>query len=271
MISSGVLQIGDGGTAGSLASTVITNAGTLVIDRSGTLALPAAISGAGGLTKAGAGTLFLNTASTYTGPTTVNAGTLSLDSVMLADNAPVAIASGATLNLTHNSTDTISALIIGGVPQAVGTWGALGSGAQHKTARITGTGRLLILSPATFTEWITLFGLSGADALQTADPDADGVLNLLEFYTGSSPVSAGPVTTTLFKTPTGIDFTYPRAKGITGVTAIVEWTDDLITWSISGVSAPTVVADQDATETVKVTVPLGSGNGRFVRLRVTSP
>ncbi|ENT15602.1 outer membrane autotransporter barrel domain-containing protein [Brucella sp. F96/2] len=70
------LQIGTGGTSGSLAGD-IANDGTLVVDRSDAIGLSGAISGAGGLTKNGAGTLTLSGANSYTGATKVSAGTLT--------------------------------------------------------------------------------------------------------------------------------------------------------------------------------------------------
>ncbi|MBL9131493.1 MAG: autotransporter-associated beta strand repeat-containing protein [Verrucomicrobiaceae bacterium] len=256
--------------SGFTSGSAVIQSGGLTIDTNNfNASSPAELTGAGGLTKTGAGTLTLSGTSSYTGPTTVNTGILSLSQACLADTARVSITSAGIMHLDHGHTDTVASLIIDGVPQAAGIWGAVGSGAQHETARITGTGRLLVIHA--FADWSARFGLTGPDALPTADADTDGVLNLLEFHTGGSPVSASPVATTLLKTPTGIDFTYPRAKNITGVTAIVEWTDDLVTWSSSGVSPPTVITDQGVTEVVKVTVPAGSGTGRFVRLRVTSP
>lgn len=71
-----LLQIGTGGTSGSLAGD-IANDGTLVVDRSDAIGLSGAISGAGGLTKNGAGTLTFSGANSYTGATTVSAGTLT--------------------------------------------------------------------------------------------------------------------------------------------------------------------------------------------------
>ncbi|ENR02242.1 hypothetical protein H721_02228 [Brucella ovis IntaBari-2006-46-332] len=72
-----LLQIGTGGTSGSLAGD-IANDGTLVVDRSDAIGLSGAISGAGGLTKNGAGTLTFSGANSYTGATTVSAGILTL-------------------------------------------------------------------------------------------------------------------------------------------------------------------------------------------------
>ncbi len=77
------MQLGDGGTTGSLATSsaiTLTN-GNLTINRSnavtqGTDFSGAALSGSGSFTQAGSGTTTFNVANTYTGATIVNAGTL---------------------------------------------------------------------------------------------------------------------------------------------------------------------------------------------------
>ena len=75
VVENGTLQIGNGGTAGSIVGN-ITNNGTLVINRSGTLSLSSAISGSGGLAKSGSGRLVLSATNTYTGLTTIGGGQL---------------------------------------------------------------------------------------------------------------------------------------------------------------------------------------------------
>jgi autotransporter-associated beta strand protein len=59
IISTGVLQIGDGGTSGSITGNIIDNA-ALVFNRSDNVALSGSISGSGRLEEAGGGTLALS-------------------------------------------------------------------------------------------------------------------------------------------------------------------------------------------------------------------
>jgi autotransporter-associated beta strand protein len=80
-ISSGVLNVGNGGTTGALGSSSITNNGTLRINRSNDLTISSAISGTGAFVKAGAGTLTLSGASSYSGSTTIAGGVLSVSSL----------------------------------------------------------------------------------------------------------------------------------------------------------------------------------------------
>ena len=79
-INAGTLQIGDGGTTGTLGSGPVTIASgaTLIINRSDDYSLSAgqSISGAGSLIKNGSGTLTLPSSDTFTGGITLNAGTL---------------------------------------------------------------------------------------------------------------------------------------------------------------------------------------------------
>ncbi|HEX7262453.1 MAG TPA: autotransporter-associated beta strand repeat-containing protein, partial [Luteolibacter sp.] len=79
-ITAGTLTIGGAGTLGTGAvyGGAISNAGTLNYASSSNQTLAGVISGSGGLTMSGSGTLTLNNAqsNTYTGNTTVNAGTL---------------------------------------------------------------------------------------------------------------------------------------------------------------------------------------------------
>lgn len=76
-IEGGALQIGNGGTTGSITGDV-SNSGVLAFDRSDNLTYAGSITGTGQLLKKGAGTLRLTGQSAFTGLTTVDAGTLSV-------------------------------------------------------------------------------------------------------------------------------------------------------------------------------------------------
>jgi autotransporter-associated beta strand protein len=74
-IRAGTLQLGNGGTSGSVVGDVVTN-GTLAINRSDTFTFGNMISGTGAFVQAGPGTTILTGNNGYAGPTTVTAGTL---------------------------------------------------------------------------------------------------------------------------------------------------------------------------------------------------
>jgi autotransporter-associated beta strand protein len=95
-ISAGTLQVGNGGTAGALGgSGSIANAGTLAFNRSDAITLSRAITGTGSLVQQGPGNLILSATSTFTGPTSVNAGRLSVNGAL--GNTAVTVQSGGEL------------------------------------------------------------------------------------------------------------------------------------------------------------------------------
>lgn len=102
-IQEGTLQIGAGGTTGSINNTSgVTNNGTLVFTRSSnsSLLVSAPISGAGVVVQDGAGVTSLGGANTHTGGTNVLAGALSFrTTAALPAEGEVTVASGATLAL----------------------------------------------------------------------------------------------------------------------------------------------------------------------------
>ena len=97
------------------------------------------LSGSGSLTKIGSGTLTL-TANTYTGNTTVNAGTLSMTQPNLALSSTVKVASGAVLNLNYVGTNVVLALVLNGVSQPNGVYKSTTPGGY-----ISGTGAIQVL------------------------------------------------------------------------------------------------------------------------------
>lgn len=145
-----------------------------------------AVSGTGSLLKSGGGTLALTGTYSYSGATEVDAGTLQLDTATLSDTAAVDVSAtgSATLFLNHGSTDTVSAFLIDGVDQGSGTFTSV----THP-GRISGGGSLYVAPSDPFIPWAAGFGLTGPDAEKTADPDKDGLNNLLEFALDGNPAS----------------------------------------------------------------------------------
>lgn len=97
-IASGTLQLGGGGTGGSINGNV-DNRSALAFNRSDVVTFDGTISGNGSLMQDGSGTLVLAGANTYTGGTQVNAGTLQGDTRSLqgniTDNAALVFAQDA--------------------------------------------------------------------------------------------------------------------------------------------------------------------------------
>ena len=120
-------------------SVINTDGNNVTIDQ----ALVSDATADGGLTKNGLGTLNLaSTANTYNGNTTVNAGTLEINSNFLASTSTVSIAAGALMDLNYSSTvtDIVKALYLNGVSQGAGVYGAGHLGSTY----FSGTGTLTV-------------------------------------------------------------------------------------------------------------------------------
>jgi alpha-tubulin suppressor-like RCC1 family protein len=101
-----------------------------------------------------------------------------------------------------------------------------------------------------------------------ADPDHDGVPNLLEFALGSDPRNSNVAGWTLVQEGANWVYRYTRpAGGAVGVTYIVESSNDLVTWTTVTSVIESTAAGVD---TMKATVPT-NGTSNFFRLRVTQP
>lgn len=128
-VSRGTLQVGGGGTQGSITGPVMNN-GVLAFNRSDVLGFGGVTSGSGALKQLGAGTLILTGANTYSGGTTVAAGTLQIGGGGTAGSIIGNVMNTAAL--AFNRSDDIS---FAGAISGSGILKQLGSG----TLTLTGT------------------------------------------------------------------------------------------------------------------------------------
>jgi len=112
------------------------NGATTFDTAANTIALSGALSGTGGLTKLGSGTLDLASPG-YTGDTTVKAGVLQLDAAFSSLASTYRITNGAQLNLTYSGASILGHFYTNGVALPNGTYNAgnlpafiIGSGAE---------------------------------------------------------------------------------------------------------------------------------------------
>ena len=101
-IAAGTVQVGSGGTTGTLGAGLVYDAGALVFARSDALTAANGISGTGSVTVNGGGALTLTGASSYTGATSIAQGTVNAGGSALGKNA-VTVAAGATLAVTGST------------------------------------------------------------------------------------------------------------------------------------------------------------------------
>jgi hypothetical protein len=122
--------------------------------------------------------------------------------------------------------------------------------------------------------WRTGYGLpidGSGDGANTADPDADGIKNLLEYALGGIPTQPSTGILPAIGTATAgpqkfltLSFTRARAD----VTYTVEASSDLLTWPDT---VPFTLPAPGASATATDTVDMLTNPHRFLRLRVSQP
>lgn len=121
---------------------------------------------------------------------------------------------------------------------------------------------------------LTVAGVPFTNPAPGADPDGNGLSNLMEYYMGISADSplTGPAIT-LSNTGSSLSMTYRRFKGLQGVQGTVEHIGNLAAtnWDANGVTVKQVV-DKGTYEEVTVQVAPAAGETRkFMRLKVSQP
>ena len=136
-VSSGTLQIGDGGSTGSITGSLINNS-TTVFNRSNSLTYNGLISGGGSLVKE-AGTLTLTANNSFSGTTTVDSGTLQLGSGGSSGTISGNIVNNTSVRFNRSGIVTYSDVISG-----PGTLNKSGSGTLRLTGNNTYTGNTIV-------------------------------------------------------------------------------------------------------------------------------
>lgn len=144
---------------------------------------------------------------------------------------------------------------------------ALGS-VTSNTATVT-----VSSSASPYESWASGQGLNSGDNGTGADPDADGLVNLLEFALGGNPLSAtSSPTPVIARNGANLTFTYDlKTAANTQYTVTAESSTDLALWTTlaDGVSGTSITVTPLDSETNHVVVTVPSAAKLFLRLRLT--
>ena len=182
-IAGGTLQLGDGGTTGSITSgsaISIGLGGTLAINHSNLLTLANTISGTGAIQQSGTGVLQLTAGNTgYSGAVTLNAGTLELGRLTSAGSGAITFAAGSQ-KLQIDVTGTLG-----------NTLTTLGSGDQIDFQGVSFTGAQRVYDAATQTLTVVNGALSTTVRLDAGTTLANSQFVLSQDGDGSAIITVG--------------------------------------------------------------------------------
>ena len=167
-ITSGSLQVGNGGATGSLGSGALANDGTLIYNRSGNLTVGNIKTGPanqGALTFRGSANYTLNSGNTYINNTAVNGGVVKLSSAQVIPSAATLAGSTGWLVLDGGATPA-GTLDLNGFDQTVN---ALGGASGAFTGLITNSG-----ASTTVTNVLTILGTASPTYFGSIADNATG-------------------------------------------------------------------------------------------------
>ena len=183
-ISGGTLQIGNGGTSGSIAGDIANNA-NLTFNRSNDLTYAGMISGSGNLTKAGTGTLILTGDNIYTGGTTISGGTLQIGNGGTSGSIAGDIANNA--NLTFNRSDDLT---YAGMISGSGNLNKAGTGTLTLTGDNSYSGGTKITGGSLVARHVNALGSGAVDiGGNTLSLDFDGSMNTGNALSGTGRIN----------------------------------------------------------------------------------
>ena len=164
-------------------------------------------------------------------------------------------------------TDAFTGSLTRAAGEAVGSYniliGTLSAGSNYSVSYV---GTSLVIT-ANYLSWASSYGLSGNNALQSADPDNDGSNNAYEFAFCGSPVTPGCGAVSVTVSTGGIKYVWFQRKDISQVSYTAKTGNDLTTafstWSaVSAVASnPQPTGIDSNYEQVEVVLPTSAGKG----------
>jgi filamentous hemagglutinin family protein len=172
-ISAGTLQVGAGGSSGAISGNIVNNA-TLTFNRSDDLSYADVISGTGALSKLGTGALTLSGTNTYSGATSISAGTLKAASGAALGTGAVSVGSTGILDLTYSGTVSLGSTL------SMSSGAAITNSANTSNLSVTGAstlaGNINTAGNQTYTGAVTLSGNTTLTTLNSSQVNTNGTI-----------------------------------------------------------------------------------------------
>jgi autotransporter-associated beta strand protein len=266
-INAGTLQLGNGSTTGSIIGNV-TNNGTLIFDRSDALTFAGTIAGNGAVVKKSSDTLIFTGNNTYTGDTTINAGTLEIGNGGTSGSITGNVANNGTLTFDRSDATTFAGAISGA-----------GSVTQRGTGTLIVTGANNYAGGTTISAGTLQIGNGGTTGSINGNIDNNGALvfnrsdavNFSGTISGSGSLTqqgTGTLIVTSANTYAGRTLINGGALALSGAGSIASSSNvtDNGTLDISATASGASIASLDGSGTVNLgsrTLTLATASGSF--------
>ena len=170
---------------------------------------------------------------------------------------------GLAVAITYNGSST--------APTAVGNYSVV---ATVTTAGYVGSASGTLVIVTAFDAWASGYGLTGAGALATADPDGDGLPNLIEYALGLPPAvaNANPITLSQVTVSGGTYLQLSVSRNPLVTSVLIEGLSAGTLSDANAWSTVTTVDDPSNSASVFIvrdSVPISTTGKRFLRLRFT--
>lgn len=125
---------------------------------------------------------------------------------------------------------------------------------------------MVTIADKPFDAWRFTHGLINSS--ETADPDGDGAVNLLEYAVGSDPNTSAPASYPIISRIGGqLTLTYQRLRVAAEIAYRVEVSSELLTWDYGSAFVEEIMQPDGLTVVARDLAPAGSSN-RLIRIRV---
>lgn len=261
-VQQGTLQLGNGGTTGSLASTsaiTLDSGAALAFNRSNAMTVANAITGDGRVTQVGSGTTVMSGTSAYTGGTTVAAGTLNAANSSALGSGAATVDSGASLLLSFSNGTFANAVANGGLLNVTGAGNTLNStltGAGEN--RISALNTTLGGDNTLFTgNWNIISSgeanVAGGQNLGDAAVNLDGTLNIAPAsgnYTFTNTLTGSGLMTAALASGTSFAFDNTVGSAYTGTLRLGQSLFNLAGDNTAALTNATLQLDNNSETTV---------------------
>jgi len=211
--------------------------------------------------------------------TIAGAGSALFQGTFVIDLTTAATAPGSTWTLVSVTSSSYPGFNVAGFTNSGGTWTRGTNGVTYQFVQTNGVLSVVGAPLSPYNVWTSIYGLTGTNAVGTADPDNDGFNNNTEYAFDGNPTVGSPAFARATRSGTNTVVSFVGRKVPTEATYIVLSTTNLSLgpWTTNNSVVVTNAADQSGIlltndyERREFTAPAGLRNFFRIKAEVPAP